>query len=223
MPHKPGHKPPAKRNVDGASKVETTGNVKKSTPGQKRYSSGAPARGTQTRSDILKEIRALDKYVRTGKFKNYKEKQKVWAQIDNYRVALGTLKETNRKSKSNATGTSTYDDGKVKVRKEAGFSRDSGRGGGRKSTQMADGGSKGKPKGKPGSPTPRPVYVQAGKSFDYMPFDGAHPEKSKRTEAEVTKTYVRMPAEKAKQGESRKDYILRKTKEGLGKGGTRGR
>jgi hypothetical protein len=169
-------------------------------------------------------MQRLVKYVKTGKFKNYSEKKKVWAQIDNYRVALGTLKEDKRKSKSNATGVTTYDGGSVKVRKEAGFSRDSGRGGGRKSTQMADGGGKPtKPKGKPGSPKPRPVYVQAGKSMDYAPFDSAHPEKSKRTAAQVYKDKVVMPAEKAKQGESRKDYILRKNKEGLAKGGTRGR
>jgi hypothetical protein len=221
----PGYgKGPIKRSVDGASKIEKTGNVKKGPKDQARYSSGAPKRGTQTRSDLLREIRALDKYVRTFKFAKYSDKQKVWAQIDNYRVALGTLKESNRKSKSNATGTSTYDNGKVKVRKEAGFSRDSGRGGGRKSTQMADGGGKKTTtKGKPGSPNPRPVYVNVGQSMDYAPFDSTAPEKSKRTAAEVTKTYVRMPAEKAKQGESRKDYILRKNKEGLAKGGTRGR
>jgi hypothetical protein len=216
--------PKNKRSVDGASKVEKTGNVGKSTPGQRRYSSGAPARGTQTRKDILADMQKLVKYVKTGKFKNYAEKKKVWAQIDNYRTALGTLSEKARKSKSNATGTTTYADGAIKVRKESGFSRDSGRGGGRKSSQMADGGGKPtKPKGKPGSPKPRPVYVNVGQSMDYAPFDAAHPVKSKRTEAEVTKTYVRMPAEKAKQGESRKDYILRKTKEGLAKGGTRGR
>jgi hypothetical protein len=213
-----------KRNVDGASKTESSGNVGKVKPGQKRYSSGAPARGTQTRKDMLADMQRLVKYVKTGKFKNYAEKKKVWSQIDNYRVALGTLKEDKRKSKTNATGVTTYGGGDIKVRKEAGFSRDSGRGGGRKSTQMADGGGKKTPpKGKPGSPKPRPVYVNVGKSMDYQPFDSAHPEKSKRTEAEVTKTYVRMPAEKAKQGESRKDYILRKRKEGLAKGGTMGR
>jgi hypothetical protein len=220
----PTPKKPAPRSVDGGAKTESTGNVGKPKPGQKRYSSGAPARGTQTRKDILADMQRLVKYVKTGKFKNYSEKKKVWAQIDNYRVALGTLKEDKRKSKSNATGVTTYDGGSVKVRKEAGFSRDSGRGGGRKSTQMADGGGKPtKPKGKPGSPKPRPVYVQAGKSMDYAPFDSAHPEKSKRTAAQVYKDKVVMPAEKAKQGESRKDYILRKNKEGLAKGGTRGR
>jgi hypothetical protein len=103
---------------------------------------------------MLADMQKLVNYVKTGKFKNYKEKQKVWSQIDNFRVALGTLKETTRKSKSNATGTTTYDDGKVKVRREAGFSRDSGRGGGRKSTQMADGG-KGKVTPKPPEP-PKP-------------------------------------------------------------------
>ena len=212
------------RSVSGASKVEKTGIYKKGPTGQKRYSSGAPARGTQARKDILADLNKLVKYVKTGKFKNYSEKKKVWAQIDNYRVALGTLKETKRKSKSNATGTTTYDSGSIKVRKEAGFSRDSGRGGGRKSTQMADGGGKKttpKPKGKPY--TKRPVFVNVGQAFDYQPFDAAHSPKSKRTEAEVTKTYVRMPAEKAKQGESRKDYINRKYNEGLAKGGTRGR
>ena len=216
--------PKNKRSVDGASKVEKTGNVGKSTPGQRRYSSGAPARGTQTRKDILADMQKLVKYVKTGKFKNYAEKKKVWAQIDNYRTALGTLSEKARKSKSNATGTTTYADGKIKVRKEAGFSRDSGRGGGRKSTQMADGGKgSGKPKGKPGSPKPRPVYVQVGQSMDYAPFDNTAPEKSSRTAAQVSKDRIVMPAEKARQGESRKDYILRKTKEGLAKGGTRGR
>jgi hypothetical protein len=211
------------RSVDGSTKVESRGNTGKSTPG-KRYSSGAPARGTQARKDMLADMNRLVKYASTGKFKNWKEKKKIWAQIDNYRVALGTLKEDKRKSKSNATGVSTYANGTIKVKKEAGFDRDSGRGGGRKSSQMADGGGKPtKPKGKPGSPKPRPVYVQAGQSFDYMPFDGAHPEKSKKTAAQVYKDKIVMPAEKAKQGESRKDYILRKRKEGLAKGGTMGR
>lgn len=223
MPTGTGKKP-APRSVDGGAKTESSGNIGKPKQGERRYSSGAPARGTQARKDILADMQRLVKYVKTGKFKNYAEKKKVWAQIDNYRVALGTLKEDKRKSKSNATGTTTYAGGTIKVRKEAGFSRDSGRGGGRKSTQMADGGGKPtKPKGKPGSPKPRPVYVQAGKSMDYAPFDAAHPEKSKRTEAQVYKDKVVMPAEKAKQGESRKDYILRKRKEGLAKGGTMGR
>jgi hypothetical protein len=101
-------------------------------------------------------MQRLVNYVKTGKFKNYKEKQKVWAQIDNYRVALGTLKEDKRKSKSNATGVTTYAGGSVKVRKEEGFSRDSGRGGGRKSTQVADGG-KGKPKTDPKPPQTPPA------------------------------------------------------------------
>jgi hypothetical protein len=214
----------APRSVNGASRVEKTGIYAKGPTGQKRYSSGAPKRGTQTRKDILSDLNKLVKYVKTGKFKNYSEKKKVWAQIDNYRVALGTLKETKRKSKSNATGTTTYDNGSVKVRKEAGFSRDSGRGGGRKSTQMADGGGKKTPpKPKPKPYTKRPVFVSVGKSMEYAPFDEAHSPKSKRTEAEVTKTYVRMPAEKANQGESRQDYIKRKYNAGLAKGGTRGR
>jgi hypothetical protein len=119
----PTPKKPAPRSVDGGAKTESTGNVGKPKPGQKRYSSGAPARGTQTRKDILADMQRLVKYVKTGKFKNYSEKKKVWAQIDNYRVALGTLKEDKRKSKSNATGVTTYDGGSVKVRKEAGFSR----------------------------------------------------------------------------------------------------
>lgn len=214
----------APRSVRGGALTESSGRYEKPKPGQKRYSSGAPARGTQTRKDILADMQRLVKYVKTGKFKNYNEKKKVWAQIDNYRVALGTLKEKARKSKSNATGVTTYGAGAIKVRKEAGFSRDSGRGGGRKSTQMADGG-KGSSKPKPKSPKydRKPVYVNVGQASDYAPFDNAHPEKSKRTEAEVTRTYVRMPAEKAKQGESRKDYINRKYKEGLAKGGTRGR
>jgi hypothetical protein len=169
-------------------------------------------------------MQRLVKYVKTGKFKNYAEKKKVWAQIDNYRVALGTLKEDKRKSKSKATGVTTYAGGSIKVRKEEGFSRDSGRGGGRKSTQMADGaGKKTTPKGKPGSPKPRPIFVQAGQAFDYFPFDAAHPEKSKRTAAQVYNDKIVMPAEKAKQGESRKDYILRKRREGAAKGGTLGR
>jgi hypothetical protein len=135
-------KKPSPRSVDGASRVEKTGIYKKGPTGQKRYSSGAPARGTQARKDILADLNKLVKYVKTGKFKNYSEKKKVWSQIDNYRVALGTLKEDKRKSKTKATGVTTYDAGSIKVRKEAGFSRDSGRGGGRKSTQMADGGGK---------------------------------------------------------------------------------
>jgi hypothetical protein len=215
---------PSPRSVSGASRVEKTGIYAKGPTGQKRYSSGAPKRGTQTRKDILSDLNKLVKYVKTGKFKNYSEKKKVWAQIDNYRVALGTLKETKRKSKSNATGTTTYDNGSVKVRKEAGFSRDSGRGGGRKSTQMADGGKK-TTTTKPKTPKydRRPVFVQAGQAMEYAPFDEAHSPKSKNTEARVTKTYVSMPAEKAKQGESRRDYINRKYNEGLAKGGTRGR
>lgn len=223
MPTGTGKKP-APRSVDGGAKTESSGNIGKPKQGERRYSSGAPARGTQARKDILADMQRLVKYVKTGKFKNYAEKKKVWAQIDNYRVALGTLKEDKRKSKSNATGTTTYAGGTIKVRKEAGFSRDSGRGGGRKSTQMADGGGKKtttKPKSKPY--TKRPVFVNVGAASDFAPFDAAHPEKSKRTAAEVTKTYVRMPAEKAKQGESRKDYINRKYNEGLAKGGTRGR
>jgi hypothetical protein len=173
---------------------------------------------------MLADMQRLVKYVKTGKFKNYAEKKKVWSQIDNYRVALGTLKEDKRKSKTNATGVTTYGGGAIKVRKEAGFSRDSGRGGGRKSTQMADGG-KGKTTTtkKAASYNRRPVFVQAGQAMDYAPFDNAHPEKSGKTAARVNKDSVVMPAEKARQGESRKDYILRKTKEGLAKGGTRGR
>jgi hypothetical protein len=211
------------RSVSGASRVEKTGIYAKGPTGQKRYSSGAPARGTQTRKDILSDLNKLVKYVKTGKFKNYSEKKKVWAQIDNYRVALGTLKETKRKSKSNATGTTTYDAGSIKVRKEAGFSRDSGRGGGRKSTQMADGGKgKSKPKTTP-KYKQNPVFVNVGSASDFMPFDGAHPEKSARTRPVQTKNGVRVPAEKAKQGESRKDYIVRKYNEGLAAGGKRGR
>lgn len=69
----------------------------------------------------------------------------------------------------------------------------------------------------------RPVFVNVGSAVDMGPFDVAHPPKSAATQAQVTKGYVRMPAEKANQGESRKDYILRKYNEGLAKGGTRGR
>lgn len=145
-------KKPEPRSVAGAAKTETTGNTGKVKPGQRRYSSGAPARGTQTRKDILADMQKLVKYVKTGKFKNYSEKQKVWAQIDNYRVALGTLKEKGRKSKSDAKGVTTYGDGAIKVRKEAGFSKDTGRGGGRKSTQNGGGSGKGKTTPKP--PTP---------------------------------------------------------------------
>lgn len=147
-------KKPAPRSVAGAAKTETTGNTGKVKPGQRRYSSGAPARGTQTRKDILADMQKLVNYVKTGKFKNYKEKQKVWSQIDNYRVALGTLKETNRKSKSDAKGVTTYGGGEIKVRKEAGFSKDTGRGGGRKSTQNGGGGN-GKTTPKPPEP-PKP-------------------------------------------------------------------
>lgn len=97
-------------------------------------------------------MQKLVKYVKTGKFKNYKEKQKVWAQIDNYRVALGTLKESKRKSKSDAKGVTTYGGGAIKVRKEQGFSKDTGRGGGRKSTQNGGGGF-GRTKTTPKPPT----------------------------------------------------------------------
>lgn len=69
----------------------------------------------------------------------------------------------------------------------------------------------------------RPVMVNVGSAVDFGPFDAAHPPKSAATNAVVAKDYVRMPAEKANQGESRKDYILRKYNEGLSKGGTRGR
>ena len=214
----------APRSVRGGALTESSGRYEKPKPGQKRYSSGAPARGTQTRKDILADMQRLVKYVKTGKFKNYNEKKKVWSQIDNYRVALGTLKESKRKSKTNATGVTTYGAGAIKVRKEAGFSRDSGRGGGRKSTQMADGGKKTTTKPKT---TPKykqnPVFVNVGSASDYAPFDNAHPEKSARTKPVQTKNGVRVPAEKAKQGESRKDYIVRKYNEGLAAGGKRGR
>jgi len=69
----------------------------------------------------------------------------------------------------------------------------------------------------------RPVFVNVGSAVDFGPFDAAHPPKSAATKAIVAKDYVRMPAEKANQGESRKDYILRKYNEGLARGGTRGR
>jgi hypothetical protein len=149
-------KKPEPRSVAGAAKTESMGNTGKVTPGQRRYSSGAPARGTQTRKDILADMQRLVKYVKTGKFKNYSEKQKVWSQIDNYRVALGTLKEKNRKSKTDAKGVTTYGGGAIKVRKEAGFSKDTGRGGGRKSTQ--NGGGSGK-----GTTTPKPPEPPKGK------------------------------------------------------------
>jgi hypothetical protein len=145
-------KKPEPRSVAGAAKTETTGNTGKVKPGQRRYSSGAPARGTQTRKDILADMQKLVKYVKTGKFKNYAEKKKVWAQIDNYRVAIGTLKEDKRKSKSNAKGVTTYGGGAIKVRKEEGFSKDTGRGGGRKSTQNGGGSGKGKTTPKPPQP-----------------------------------------------------------------------
>lgn len=168
MPHKKGHAAP--RSVAGAAKTESTGNTGKVKPGQRRYSSGAPARGTQTRKDILADMQRLVKYVKTGKFKNYKEKQKVWAQIDNFRVALGTLKEKDRKSKSNAKGVSTYGGGAIKVRKEEGFSKDTGRGGGRKSTQNGGGGG-GKKTGtttptRPTGPTPITGSSSGGRIVD---------------------------------------------------------
>jgi hypothetical protein len=152
----PDKKKPEPRSVAGAAKTETTGNTGKVKPGQRRYSSGAPARGTQTRKDILADMQKLVKYVKTGKFKNYKEKQKVWSQIDNYRVALGTLKEKARKSKTDAKGVTTYGGGAIKVRKEEGFSKDTGRGGGRKSTQNGGGSGKGKTTPKPPMPPTPP-------------------------------------------------------------------
>jgi hypothetical protein len=163
-------KKPEPRSVAGAAKTETTGNTGKVKPGQRRYSSGAPARGTQTRKDILADMQKLVKYVKTGKFKNYKEKQKVWSQIDNYRVALGTLKESKRKSKSDAKGVTTYGGGAVKVRKEEGFSKDTGRGGGRKSTQNGGGSGKGKtvktPPAEPARPTPIVGSASGGRIVD---------------------------------------------------------
>ena len=154
---------PSPRSVSGAAKVEKSSIYAKGPTGQKRYSSGAPARGTQTRKDILSDLNKLVKYVKTGKFKNYSEKKKVWAQIDNYRVALGTLKEDKRKSKSKATGVTTYDAGSIKVRKEEGFSRDQGRGGGRKSTQVPDGG-----RGRPTTRTPQePKDPRKPNVFEY--------------------------------------------------------
>lgn len=69
----------------------------------------------------------------------------------------------------------------------------------------------------------RPVMVNVGGPVDMGPFDVAHPPKSAATQPIVTDTYVRMPAEKANQGESRAEYIRRKYQEGLARGGTRGR
>lgn len=216
--------PAPKRRLADAAKTETSGNIGKVTKSA-TYSSGAPKRGTQARADILKDMRALVKSLRTAKWKSMAEKKKAWAQVDNYRVALGTLKEKDRKSKSQhkVVGTTTYGGGKFKVGKEAGFSVDAGRGGGRKSTQRPGGGKATSTTKKPASYNRRPVFVNVGAASDFMPFDGAHAEPSKNTRPVVSKNSVRMPAEKAKQGESRKDYINRKYKQGLAAGGTRGR
>lgn len=109
-----------KVGVKDAAKVETTGQVK-----------------GKGKAALKADLNRLVAFTRSNKFKDMKGKKRVWAQIDNYRVALGTLKQEKRKSVSQnkPVGTTTYGKGKTKVAKEKGFSRDAGRGGGAKSTQ----------------------------------------------------------------------------------------
>ena len=109
-----------KVGVKDASKVEVTG---------KTTGKGKAA--------LKADLNKLVAFTRSNKFKTMTGKKRVWSQIDNYRVALGTLKQGKRKSVSqnNPTGTTTYGKGKTKVAKEKGFSVDAGRGGGAKSTQ----------------------------------------------------------------------------------------
>lgn len=118
-----------KVGVRDAAKVETTGQVK-----------------GKGRAALKADLNRLVKFTRSNKFKTMTGKKRVWAQIDNYRVALGTLKDKKRKSitQHKQTGTTTYGKGKTKVMKEKGFSTDAGRGGGAKSTQRPY--SKPKPK-----------------------------------------------------------------------------
>ena len=133
-----------KVGVKDAAKVEVTGKV-----------------AGKGKAALKADLNKLVAFTRSNKFKTMTGKKRVWAQIDNYRVALGTLKQGKRKSVSqnNPTGTTTYGKGKTKVAKEKGFSVDAGRGGGAKSTQRpGSSGKKGKDiiieKPKPGTLAP---------------------------------------------------------------------
>lgn len=88
-----------------------------------------------TRAAIKADMNALVNKLKSTKYKNMKEKKRDWAQVDNYRVALKTLKEKNRKSisENKTVGTRTYQGGSVKVATVAGQPRDIGRGGGTRS------------------------------------------------------------------------------------------
>ena len=133
-----------KVGVKEASKVEVSGKV-----------SG------KGKAALKADLNKLVAFTRSNKFKTMTGKKRVWAQIDNYRVALGTLKQNKRKSisQNNPTGTTTYGKGKIKVAKEKGFSIDAGRGGGAKSTQRPSATGK-----KPGVKTPPTgPYVSAPK------------------------------------------------------------
>ena len=123
-----------KVGVKESAKVEVTGKV-----------SG------KGKAALKADLNKLVAFTRSNKFKTMTGKKRVWAQIDNYRVALGTLKQGKRKSisQNNPTGTTTYGKGKTKVAKEKGFSVDAGRGGGAKSTQRPSATGK-----KPGVKTP---------------------------------------------------------------------
>lgn len=109
-----------KVGVKDAAKVEVSGKV-----------------AGKGKAALKADLNKLVAFTRSNKFKTMTGKKRVWAQIDNYRVALGTLKQGKRKSVSQnkPTGTTTYGKGKIKVAKEKGFSVDAGRGGGAKSTQ----------------------------------------------------------------------------------------
>jgi hypothetical protein len=111
-----------KVGVKDAAKVEVTGKV-----------------AGKGKAALKADLNKLVAFTRSNKFKTMTGKKRVWSQIDNYRVALGTLKQEKRKSVSqnSPVGTTTYGKGKTKVAKEKGFSRDAGRGGGAKSTQTS--------------------------------------------------------------------------------------
>jgi hypothetical protein len=104
-----------------------------------------------TRAAIKSDMNSLVNKLKSKKYKNMTAKKRDWAQVDNYRVALKTLKEKKRKSisENKTVGTRTYQGGSVKVRTVAGQPRDTGRGGGVRSST----GTNPKPR-RPGRPLP---------------------------------------------------------------------
>lgn len=108
-----------------------------------------------TRAAIKADLNSLVKKIKNTKYSNMKAKKRDWAQVDNYRVALKTLKEKNRKSVSEnkTVGTRTYQGGSVKVRTVAGQPVDRGRGGGVRSSTGSN---------PPARRRPRPIPGQDG-------------------------------------------------------------